>query len=559
MVESQELIKPKEQKNMKKHLLILSLLLSYVGAALAQNIDDAKKLMYYERWNSAETNLQKLITSNPDNQEGYYWLTKALLQKKDIPGAKLVQRELQAWLAANPKAKEIPLTKVSSGELLLHEGKRQEAKAIFDQVLKETRSRKPEVMIAIARAYLDVKSADYSYILDLLAKAEKRNKKNAEIFALRGDVYRRLNDGSKAVQAYMEALNKNESHAKASYGMGKIYLTQNNPEMFLKHFNQAITKDPAYAPAYYELFYYYYFRDVNQARQYLDQYIANTDPSFENEYLVTDFLYASSQPQLAIAKAKELLEKEKEKAQPRLFKLIAYSYDAVGDSTQALEYLRQYFSKEADSNYVAKDFELKAKLLAKIQGNGDEVVSSLERALEMDTSATNKAEYAAQLAEIYNKQDDKSNEAKWLGKSYQLRKDPTNLDLYHWGVAHYSAEEYLQADSVFAVYTEKYPEHIHGFYWRAKSNALIDSTMENGLAAPFYQKVIDMAAGDTAENKSLLIQAYGYLGAYHANVKKDFQLALTDFEKILELDPGNDDAVRYREILQKWVNAETAN
>ena len=534
-------------------------MVSYAGAALAQNIGDLKKLMYYERWNSAEINLQKLISSSPDNQEAYYWLTKVLLEKKDIPGAKLVQRELQAWLAANAKVKEAPSSKVSAGELLLHEGKLQEAKAVFDQVLKESRNKKPEVMIAIARAYLDVKSTDYPYVLDLLSKAEKRDKKNAEIFALKGDVYRRLNDGSKAVKAYMEALNKNESYAKASYGMGKIYLTQNNPEMFLQYFNQAITKDPAYAPAYYELFYYYYFRDVNRAKQYLDKYIANTDPSLENEYLVTDFLYASSQPQLAIAKAKDLLEKEKENAQPRLLKLIAYSYDAVGDSTQALEYLQQYFAKEADSNYVPKDYELRAKLLSKFPGNGGEVISSLERALEMDTLATNKAEYAAQLAEIYKKQDDRSNEAKWLGKIYQLKQDPTNLDLYHWGVAHYSAEEYFKADSVFAAYTEKYPEHIHGFYWRAKSNALVDSTMENGLAAPFYLKVIDMAAGDTAENKSLLIQAYGYLGAYNANVKKDFQLALTNFEKILELDPGNEDAVRYREILQKWVNAETGN
>ena len=83
--------------------------------------------------------------------------------------------------------------------------------------------------------------------------------------------------------------------------------------------------------------------------------------------------------------------------------------------------------------------------------------------------------------------------------------------------------------------------------------------MEDGLAVPFYQKVIEMAVSDTAENKSLLIQAYGYLGAYHANVKKDFHLALSNFDKILELDPWNDDAVRYREILHKWVNAETRN
>ena len=543
---------------MKQQLIFLALSL-FIGTAFAQSVEEGKKLMYYDRFNSAEDNFRKVIASDPGNREAYYWLTKVLIEKDDLAGAKKTQQELQAWLAANPKQEPLPLNKVSDAELLLHDKKLPEAKAAFDQLLKETKYKKPEVLIAVSRAYLDAKSLDYNYILDLLDKAEKRDKKNPEIFVLRGEVYRRLNDGGKSVQSYLAALSKDASNAEALYSIGKIYLTQNNPEMFLKYFNEAIAKDPAYAPAYYELYYYYYFRDVNKAKSYLDQYIAKTDPSIENEYLMTDFLYASSQPQQAVDKAKSLLESEKEKAQPRLFKLIAYSYDALGDSTNALEYLKQYFQKEVDSNLVAKDFELKAKLLAKFPGNDDEVVASFQRAIEMDTLKANKVEYAAQVAKFYKNAGDKSNEAKWLGKVYQLKDDPTNIDLYYWGVAHYSAEEYQQADSVFAVYTEKHPEHIQGFYWRAKANALIDSTMENGLAIPHYEKVIEMAAADTVQNKSLLIQAYGYIGAYLANVKKEYDMALTNFDKILQLDADNTDAIRYRDILLKWVQAETRN
>ncbi len=543
---------------MKKQIIFFALCL-FMGTAFSQSIDEGKKMMYYERWDSAEETFRKLIASDPGNREAYYWLTKVQIEKDSLSEAKKTQQQLQSWLASNPKQKALPLNDVSAAELLLHENKLSEAKAAFEQVLKETKYKKPEVLIAVSRAYLDAKSLDYNYILDLLQKAEKRDKKNPEIFVLRGEVYRRLNDGSKSVQAYLAALNKDASNAKALYSIGKIYLTQNNPEMFLKYFNEAIAKDPAYAPAYYELYYYYYFRDVNKAKGYLDQYIAKTDPSIENEYLVTDFLYASSQPQQAIDKAKSLLESEKEKAQPRLFKLIAYSYDALGDSTQALDYLQQYFQKEVDSNLVAKDFELKANLLAKFPGNNEEVVASFQRAIEMDTVKANKVEYASQVAKFYKKLDDKSNEAKWLGRVYQLKEDPTNIDLYYWGVAHYSAEEYQKADSVFSVYTEKHPEHVQGFYWRAKANALIDSTMENGLAIPYYEKVIEMASADTVQNKSLLIQAYGYIGAYHANVKKDYDTALTNFDKILQLDAGNTDAIRYRDILLKWVQAETSN
>ena len=74
--------------------------------------------------------------------------------------------------------------------------------------------------------------------------------------------------------------------------------------------------------------------------------------------------------------------------------------------------------------------------------------------------------------------------------------------------------------------------------------------MENGLALPYYSKVIEIADDDAATNRSLLIQAYGYLGAYQANVKKDFPVALENFEKILQLDPGNADATRYTALIQ---------
>ena len=73
---------------------------------------------------------------------------------------------------------------------------------------------------------------------------------------------------------------------------------------------------------------------------------------------------------------------------------------------------------------------------------------------------------------------------------------------------------------------------------------------------PHYEKVIEMASADMAENKPLLIQAYGYLGASNANVKKDYETALIDFDKIIELDSGNDDAIRYRDLLEKWVKME---
>jgi cytochrome c-type biogenesis protein CcmH/NrfG len=70
---------------------------------------------------------------------------------------------------------------------------------------------------------------------------------------------------------------------------------------------------------------------------------------------------------------------------------------------------------------------------------------------------------------------------------------------------------------------------------------------------PHYHELIKVAEKDTAVqlNKKYLGEAYGYLATYAANQKEDYAAAISYFEKLLEVDPGNDDARKYIEILEK--------
>jgi hypothetical protein len=525
--------------------------------ATAQTVGEGKKLMYYNRLQSAAATFKQIIQKDAAATEAYYWLFETKLQQGDTAAARQVLADVAKLQQADAKLKVDPLVQAGNVHVMLIDGKLAEAKTASDELVDDTKGKNVEVLLALANAQIDTKNGNYDYALELLGKAQKRDKKNPEVFQLTGDAWRRKGDGGQAVAAYMSALQADPSYAKANYSIGKIYLTQNNQSIYVKHFQDALQQDAAFAPAYYELYYHFYYRDVNEAKKYLEQYIANTDKTVENEYMMIDMLYVSSKNQDAIDMANRLLQQQADAARPRLYKLIAYSYDALGDSVKALNNINTYFQKEQPQHYVAKDYELKARLISKQHPNDSakrvEAIALWEKATALDTLPENKVGYMQQIAAAYKKMNDRSQEAEWLGKIYASKKDPSNLDLYYWGLAHYAAGEYSQADSVFAMYTNKYPEQLHGYLWRAKSTAIIDSAMEAGLAVPHYAKVIEIADDDSVKNKTLLIQAYGYIGAYEANVHKDYPEALENFEKILALDPGNDDAARYTGILKKWI------
>src|SRR6187401_1393396 len=81
---------------------------------------------------------------------------------------------------------------------------------------------------------------------------------------------------------------------------------------------------------------------------------------------------------------------------------------------------------------------------------------------------------------------------------------------------------------------------LFGHYWRARSNAAIDTTMEQGLAIPHYLKVIEIGELDTTgSSKRQLIESYGYLAGYETNQNKNYGKAIEYFEKLLQLDPNN--------------------
>lgn len=535
-----------------KKLFILFIGSAIAIATKAQTIQDAKKYIYYERFKTAENALHALLKTDASNAEGWYWLSQAYLQQAQTTRLRDTLRH------CTPDVQNDPWYQVAYGHLLLAENKKDSAGFYFEQALHKTKEKNAQILMAIANAQVAEKAGDASYGVQLIDKAIKKEKNDAALYALYGDAYRKMGNGSEAYKMYQQALDKDGRYAAALYRMGKIFVSQKNPEMYLKYFNQAIESDSNYTPALYELYYHYYFTDAQKAMDYFKRYLAQSDFNKYNDYLYTDLLYLNKQYQAAIDKAQTLFAQQAGDSIPRLYKLMAHSYLGLKDSSNALASMNRYFAKEADTNFTAKDFEMMADMYSGVAGKEDSAIVYYEKTVNVSKDANAIHQYAKKLSDLYKLKKDYSGQAKWLGKYYENNAKATNIDLFNWGIAHFKADEYIQADTVFGLYIQKYPEQAFGYYWRARANSLQDSTMEKGLAVPWYNQLITIIEKDTSANKTnkkWLIEAYGYLAAYETNEVKDYKTAAEKLQKILEIDPQNKDAQQYLSILEKKISS----
>jgi tetratricopeptide (TPR) repeat protein len=534
---------------MKRITLSLASVLA-MFALSAQSVDEGAQQMYYERYQSAENTFHNLLKQDPNNISAWYYLAKDYLLEDEL---KKAGDSLQLAPAG---VKEDPWYKVAYGAILLQQNKSSDAANLFNDALKDTKEKDAGILAAVADAQIRAKAGYANNAVDLLNKAIKRDKKNAALYVLLGDAYMKLSNGSEAFKAYQQAIDVNDKYAAAYHKLGEIFVTQKNPASYVDYFQKAIAVDPNYAPSLYRLYVYQFNRDPAKAMEYYKQYLSRSDASIDNQYDLADLLYLNKQYDQAIQKANSIVKAEGDKVQPRLYKLISYSYTEQKDSAKAFDYMQNYFAKEADSNKVAKDYLLMGNLLTSVKHDDSTAFVYFNKAVDLEKDSTELVKYYKKFADIAANDKNYSEQAKWLGKYYKSSNKATNIDLFNWALAHYRADEFAAADSAFGIYVSKYPDQSFGYYWQAKARAMQDKDMSQGLAVPAYQKLIEVLdkIPTDANYKKWKVEALAYLAAYETNTKKDYAEAVDYFQKVLEVDPQNADAKKYIDVLEKNID-----
>lgn len=133
-------------------------------------------------------------------------------------------------------------------------------------------------------------------------------------------------------------------------------------------------------------------------------------------------------------------------------------------------------------------------------------------------------------------------------------------DMYNDQSMELNGEEKIQAcrnaDALYAEIAEKYPDYL-GFalYKRLRYNWTIEQDdYDKGLAKPLAEQIISvtMAKGERSEaDNAFIANAYRYLGAYYIKSKKsNLKMAKTYFNKILEIYPDDDQALKILNMIK---------
>lgn len=519
-----------------KCFIISSLIVS--SSAFAQTLPDAIKKTTNEQFEKADADFKMLIAAQPNSGEIYFYYGENFFKKGNFEMANANYQKGAEVNATNP------LPYVGLGKVQWYQNKASDAKANFYKATTLAAGKNATVLMKIAEAYINAEAKDFAEAIKLLDQAQKLEPKNPDILLLKGDaVLEQSNDGSKAIAFYEEAAKLNPKSSDAALRIGKLWNRAKNYTAALENYKKASLIDSSYAPAYREMAEIYgragqYPNAVAKYKRFLE---INNDCDAKSRY--AGFLLESKQYAASVDAAKEALKCDTTNLYT--YRYLAYAcYEMIpADYTAGLESSNKFFAKaqaKTGTKLISKDYEYHAKHLSKT-GKDSLAILDYMKAMELEPE---KIELYGDIAAAYIKMKKYNEAIAAYNKKIELGKGGIN-DYFGLVRAYYFSKDFTKADSAAAQMIRLQPELPIGYVWRAKVNVQQDPKNEKWLAKAHYEQFIaKVKPEETEKNKKDLIDAYTYLGVYYMT-NKDFKTAKTFFQKVLDLDPNNQNALKF--------------
>jgi tetratricopeptide (TPR) repeat protein len=509
-------------KAMKSYFKTIILVLFSIVQVTSQSLEQGITSLTNENYSAARKIFANIIASNPKSGEAYFYMGESYYELEKLDSAR---HFYQLGIAANNRA---GLNYVGLGKLDWNDNKKKEARDNFERAERLGKGKEWRIPFEIGKAYLYSEDRKLDIAIEKLEEAKDLSRTNPEVWSVLGDAYRDSNQGGKAASAYSYVIEQLKIESPEIYRKrGELFKRSKTYDLAIENFERAIQLDPSYAPAYRDLIDVYqnnlnkYEKVTPLLKKYTD--LVGDDLEARTRYI--GFLFRQAKDyENVVLEADRLLAQDPAIYQAHRWK--GYALVELGRAEEGLETMNTFFAKVGENRTYFSDYDYFARAAADMK-EFDKAAEKLRFALSMEIA---KDEIYDRIAKMYYE----SRMYKEAAEAYKVKManvEPVSTDYFYLGYSLYMIRDYEAADKNFAVVTELLPDYIAGFVLRAKSNEFLDPDLELFKAKPFHEKVIELAADDYKRYGTDLINAHRYL-AFESLKRDDNESAKLHFEKI---------------------------
>jgi len=527
-------------------------MLVLAGRVSAQDLNSALKLTYKEQFDAADNVFSSLIKKEPTNGKYYYYsgenqLASYFLDTANVSFKEVAEKALLRFNQGIAAAPNEPLNYIGLGKVALIQKNKALAREKFAKaesflpVKKEksvlTKPEQAQILIRLAEAYIQVGSKDSATVFGYLRKAEILDKKNPDLYLFRGDYWiYTLNDGSRAAENYKKSQDLEPQSARAKVRLGQLYTRVKSWEDALSYYSQALAIDSTFAPAYLELgFLNAKTNKPDESRRYFKKYLDLSKSNIAAKRRYANMLIQTEDYTAAIEQINQIQQMDS-LSYNDLNRALAYSYFEMKDYPRAKYYVEKFFNRSPIEKVTSKDNIYFGRILQKV-GQDSLAITKLVQGYKIDTMNT---DLLNEIAVAYNKMKKYDDAA----RTYQLkidRKVGNANDYYKMGIAYYNAKKWVEADSALSKLIRMSPDFEPAYAYKARVYSNLDPDSKEGLAKPYYEKLIEKASIDSTKYSKDLVESYNYLGYYYL-INKKYCESLDYWQKLLLIEPANENA-----------------
>ncbi len=498
----------------------------------AQSFNEGLKFLENENFAAALKTFKTLAIKEPTNPLYSFYIGEVLYVSEDYIGAEKVYKE---GIKINSKAIECH---IGLAKIKLDQGKGTEAQAIFDLLTKQNK-KNAAVFSLIGKSFLIGKKPNAAKSLEYLGKSRDMNPNAATTWAYLGDAYKLMDNNGDAMSSYERAVEKDPIHLKARMNIAKIWASARETDRAVKSLQSVIALDSNYAPAYKILIELYVrIRLYKEVTPLLEKYIALVGNDVDSKVRLVKFLcFEAKDYDRSITKGLEVLASHPD--QYTLHRWLAWSYYEKENYQHSYDHCKKLLAaaeKDPTRKLYDSDKEYYAKATYKI-GKLDEAAIAYEEVLKF--SPTKAHDYYGNLAKSYYEAKNYVQAIGYFEKKATIKRLNVS-DLYSYGRSLQLTNKLAEADSIYVKVLASNPNYPLGWYRRIEITRKMDTipTARTWIAKPLHEKMIEQTISDPVKYKPYLLDAYDYLSQFYTHLE-DYLAALTNFEKLLQLDPTN--------------------